>query len=850
MLFTPKLSESGLTFISPIEWYSGVTGATFHENLTNYNNTKHDLYTFNYGYNSTLYSSFFPSGAPATVPGGTYYTPSGWNENNYLIKEFGKTPFTPYSVNTAYFFQYGPEYNLGYVAYCQDDVGLFTASVRNIAPMRLSPGVPGIGPRWSLLTRDVVVTMAHFQGNNPNPNTQINFIGTDNVVRGYTLAKVPNGTTAAFTQFGDLLICKLSQPVHETIKPVVFLNNITDNDVRYLNQLAITNLPLLVINRCRNIGYTNRRYISSFFPIENMDQTVGYAGGNPGLTYYNPVNFFSANSYPQYLDADLIDKETEIATQAFISLYSIIKENTDIPAGYFANCKYKNMLIDIPINNGDSTSPMFFIVYDDSGNARSALVSLYGSESSALNLYSEFGNLLENTYLPSIGAIYNKVEKINKKIVNKNIDIFNFRLKRAFSVDDNLLFYCVPKSLDSDEITINYVNTMNLKLSSIYGLPPFYYPDSTDRVNSGHTMSAIYSQNELISGSYGLNTGGVTLNDYIKEKFNKVKPNLESNFSFSNQKTLQLEKNKKYLMCFNAGNQWNRPDITERGITYIKYDDYSSWISYVLLGEFPPGITHEIVYNNTKPIQKIKPANYYLSNKIDSFSENNLIYNSIKKLSLNNNFPYNINNITNLEELSDIFEVNYTNHPQLIGITSNGYPLSLFNFTHVSTSIGSGIAVPTLRELADKYLPSNINNSLKQLYTLDTSELQNTIYLHAVIDGEIKATLPIQIISNNIQNNKILSKTSIKINYTQPYRELSNIQESHYQYLGAQLPANITPAGITYIWDKVLQESIPPEYITNNLNYKINVDNQNITPIVSTIATKKGITLASINIVP
>lgn len=841
MLFTPKLSESGLTFISPIEWYAGVTGATFHETLTNYNSNKHDLYTFNYGYNSTLYSSFPANGTPARIPGGTYYSPSGWNENNFLIKEFGKTPFTPYSVNTAYFLQYGPEYNYGERYYGADDIGLFFAEVRNIAPMRLSPGTPGIGPRWVLLTRDVAMTMVHFQGSNPNPNTQINFLGTDGVVRGYTLAKVPNGTTAAFTIYSDFLICKLHQPVHESIKPVVFLENVTDVNVRYLNQLAIHSLPSIVINRSRNVGYTNARYLGNYHPFSGMDQSVGFYGSIiDGSTLANFISLFNKTQLSYALDNELLTSESSVATMGFVSIYPIIKQNTDLPSGYFNNFKYNNMLIDSPIHNGDSTNPMF-LIFHDGNQYRSILTSMYGSNSSGINLHSEFGSLLETTHFPEINPVYNTVEKINKKIINKNVDIENnYRIKKTFDVSDSIIFYPTPKSLDSSDITINYIKEINPYFATIRGLPPFYYPDFSDRFNTGFTTSAVYNVDPSLKDIYSIGGFGYTLPDHIQNKFDKLKPKIEAQFSFANQKTLELKENKKYSVGFVDLTTFGRPDITEGGTTYINYDSYSSWYSLVLLGDYPPGLTHYIKLNNTKKSQNAPRISFYLSKSETSYTNDNLIDSSIKKILPSTRAPYNMNSITTLEELNEIFEKTYTTNQQFVGITSNGYPVLNLNFSNY-------VRCPIITDTSNNYYPAPITQN-NTLYVLDTTNLpQNKIYLHAVANNSILATLPI-IIVREINNSKLLSSTSIKTTDKINYIQLSGIQETHLKYIGTTLPISLSPAGITYEWNKIIEDIIPPKYTSDSVDYKLIIDGQQKTQITGITSYSRGITLATINV--
>jgi len=846
MHFTPQLSPSGLTWISPIEWYPGVTGATFHENLTNYNSSKHDLYTFNYGYNATLYKSLQDgSVAPPSAPGGTYYYASGWNENNYLIKEFGKTPFTAFSFTTAYFFQYGPAYQYNELFYQQGAGTPFFASVRNFAPIELSPGVPGIGPRWTLLTKDVAMTMAHFQGNNPSPNTTIQFIGNDNIIRGYTLAIRPNGSTAAFTRYGDYLIFKLSQPVDDSIKPVVFLEKIIDANLEYLNQLAIYNLPYLTINRCRNIGYKSSRYIGNYIPTLNTHQYFGYYGlliEGATADNFGFVADTTNDNISGILDTNhIIELDQIFKTQTFISLYSIIKQNTDLPSGYFDNFKYKNMLTDSPINNGDSTTPQF-LIFKNNNEYRSVLVSVYGDLSSAENLYSAFGTYLETTLLPRINPQYNTVEKINKQIINKSIDLNNISLDRAFDADSSILFFAAPKSLDGTTLTINAIQLTRPTAATTYGLPPFYYPDDSDIANTGFTTSASYSADAYVSAAYGFNTPLRIISDSLKNEYKKIKTNVESQFSFKNQKTLELEENKKYLFEFNT-NLFNNYAIQNNGITLINYDTYAAWLSLVLLGDYPPGISHNIQYRNTKLWQNILNPNFYFSQKNNSFASEDLIANSIKVLDKTNYFPFNINAITTINDLSEIFEYNYTNNSQLIGLTQNAYPL-------VSSNIFPSFNVPVMTDLNREYGINTNNSNIPTLYLINTTNLPEVIYLHAVDKSNttILGTMQINIIKNkNINVKNLLASTNISLSATSDYYELSNIEETHMKYLGSPLPSNISPAGITYQWNKIINDYAPVNLISST-DYNIVIDNQIKTTKQVIVSPPSGICLGSVTI--
>lgn len=849
MHFTPQLSPSGLTWISPIEWYPGVTGATFHENWTNYDSTKHDLYTFNYGYNSTLYKTQQDaSSAPPSAPGGTYYYASGWNENNYLIKEFGKTPFTSFSFTTAYFFQYGPAYQYDEIFYQQGAGTPYFASIRNIAPIELSPGTPGIGPRWVLLTKDVAMTMAHFQGSNPSPNTYIQFIGNDNTIRGYTLAKTPNGTTAAFTTYGDFLICKLSQPVHDNIKPVVFLEEITDINLKYLNQLAIYNLPYLTINRCRSIGYKPSRYFGKWIPTLGTHQNFVYHAYFTETAIADNFGFISnANSEPinGALDTDLIvELDNIFKSQTYISLYSIIKQNTDLPFGYFNNFKYKNILIDSPTHNGDSTTPQF-LIFKNNNEYRSVIVSMYGSSSSSENLYSAFGTYLETTLLPRINPQYNTVEKINKQIINKSIDLNNISLDRAFDVDSSILFFVAPKSLDGTTLTINAIQSIRPTVATSYGLPPFYYPDDFDIANTGFTTSASYSTDEYISSAYGFYNPLSIKSNLLKKEYEKIKINVEKEFSFKNQKTLELEKNKKYLFEFKT-NVFNNYGIQNNGITLINYDSYSSWLSLVLLGVYPPGISHTIQYHNAKSWQNILNPNFYFSQKNNSFASEDLIINSIKVLQKTNYFPFNINTITTTSDLNEIFEYNYNNNNQLVGLTQNNYPLK-------SSNISSSFNIPIMAELdfAREYGIKFDNPNTPSLYLIDTNNLPEIIYLHAVDQSNttILGTMQINIVKNkNINVKSILASTNISLSATSNYYELSNIEETHMKYLGTELPSNISPAGITYQWNKIINDYTPVNLISNT-DYNIVIDNQIKTTKEVISLPASGICLGSITII-
>jgi hypothetical protein len=850
MHFTPKLSSSGLTWISPIEWYPGVTGATFHENLTNYNSSKHDLYTFNYGYDATLYKSLQDGGAAATARGGTYYYASGWNENNYLIKEFGKTPFTAFSFTTAYFFQYGPAYQYNEFVYQSGAGTPYYQSIRNIAPIELSPGVPGIGPRWTLLTKDVAMTMGHFQGTNPSPDTTIQFIGNDNIIRGYTLAKRPNGSTAAFTQYRDYLICKLSQPVHDSIKPVVFLEKITDPNLEYLNQLAIYNLPYLTINRCRNIGYKDKRYLGHYAASPNMNQYFGYYGFvDGGGTAYN-FGFVedtenTSNSYISNFDANyIVELDKQFKTQTFISFYSIIKQNTDLPSGYFDNFKYKNMLTSFPINNGDSTAQQF-LIFKNNNEYRSVLVSVYGDLTSEENLYSAFGTYLETTLLPRINPRYNTVEKINKQIINKSIDLNNISLDRAFDVDSSILFFAAPKSLDETTLTINAVQLTRPNAATTYGLPPLHYPNVSDIANAGFTTSAIANTDEFVVSSYGFNAPKRIIADSLKNEYEKIKINVESQFSFKNQKILELEQNKKYLVQFNA-NLFNNYAIQNNGITLIKYDNYADWFAFVLLGLFPPGISHNIQYRNVKLWQNILNPNFYFSQKNDSFASQYLITDSIKVLQKTQKFPFNINNISTINDLNEIFEYNYTNNSQLVGLTQGGYPL-LYPDTYPQDSFNS----PIISSFSIEYDVKIDNLNKFTLYLIDTDNLPEVIYLHAVDKSNttILGTMQINIVKNkNINVKNLLASTNVSLSATSDYYELSNIEEIHMEYLGVPLPSNISPAGITYQWNKIINDYTPVNLISNT-DYNIVIDNQIKTTKQVIVSPPSGICLGSVTII-
>ena len=869
MLHTPKITPGGSTAISPVIWFAGITGATFDETLTNYTGPVHDLYTFTYGYDETLEKSH-PNASAARIPRGNYYVPQSWNENNFILKHAGKTAFTPFSVTTGWFFQYGPEYEFGLESYSATSDVLITYQVRNIGPLYFSSGIAGIGPRWVLVAPDVVMSMEHFTGSasNRSPSTTINFIGSDGIKRGYTLEVSPhgNGTTANCiicqtsvyqnydsdfsSSSNDLIFCKLSSEVHSSIKPIIFLNPYTKKE-KFITESVLNKIPYLTINRCRTIGYLNSRFAASYY------NQIQYINNNP--IYYSNINetaksdnFYKIlttflthtnSSQKQFLNKSFIqiDSESDLVTELNFDIFDYIKY-CKIPDFYLTNLKYENTLVRTPIHNADSTTPQF-ILADNQNEYRPVLVSLYGSGGSAINLWGDMGNVIEDGVLPVLGSNYSSVERLKTSFINSDAVFYDKSIKKPFGVDSSVFFFPAPKSAETDDITICAIDDLpSPNLAKMKGLPPFYYSE-TDDLYKGFTNTAINPYYSNIPGmsDYGTISSAYTFDEYTLEMFNEIKSKLELKFNFSEQSDLFLQTDKKYIFAFSGNDTlYNRSDITQSGITHIKYDDYADWISLVILGVVPSGLSHAIRFDGIKNSLKTAPINYYLSSNSTSIDTQYLISNRLKKLKQSTEFPYFYGPFVNLTNINSYFNTNYNNfESQLQSITSSGYPLLRYNQP-----------TPYTRNILP--YPSGFNNNYRQItsteetpernhYIFDSSGLTGTIYLHAVKNNEITATMPIHF-ERNISN--LLLSSRINILGSTAYYEISKFKETHMEYLGGTYPPGITVTGFTFEWNKEITDYIPSNKIQiSGNNYSIYSDGQEKTemPVVTTAITGSSI---------
>lgn len=415
----------------------GITATIFDSSLTHYDQTTHDLYTYTSTYDSTQVISFTSTGFTAYSAGGTYEYPNGWNETNFAINKIGKDPFTGFSIVAVYDYQYKPEYAQGATLYGNSRLNTYT-DVHNIMEIEPSPGIAGIGPRYVLITPNIVISEDHYTGGQNAVGGSVSFLGNDGVVRSYTLVSYNYPAD-------DVAMYKLNTTVHSSITPCLLLNQ--NKNTKINDFFTNTKLPSYVRWRGKYLAY------NSPFNIVVQYGWANYGGGGPPLSKY--IKDYSTFRYRP-------PNNTKI-----FKCYSYLKNNNllnlIVPKQLENTIKYKNShCLGRAMGTGKWSDPNFFIT------------KIQDKWRSICTGVIDFDLL--NAGIVSLGGI--TLETPQELDVYYNMDSVLKTMDPSYK-PNGFVFYVTPKNIESNEMILGYYELddisaiYNSTFNSTDAVPPY-----------------------------------------------------------------------------------------------------------------------------------------------------------------------------------------------------------------------------------------------------------------------------------------------------------------------------------------------------------------------------------------